>query len=408
MDGLKNVIVGQSGGPTAAINSSLAGVIKASADSDKVGKIYGMINGIIGMMDRQIIDLDELSQDDEKLRLLKKSPASYLGSCRFKLPKDDEETYKKIFEILEEYNIGYFFYIGGNDSMDTAAKLSAYAKDHDKDIKFVGVSKTIDNDLPETDHTPGFGSAAKYIAATVREVATDAGIYPHKSVAIIETMGRDAGWLAGASALAGIGGLGPDLIYLPEREFDLDKLFSDIAEKFKNQSHVLVVVSEGVRTADGKYICDIVAQLTSDAFGHKQLGGTAKILEGLIKQRFGVKVRGIELNTPQRCASHILSKTDIEESFNVGYTAVEAAISGKTGVVIAIKRLSNNPYKVAYEAVDVNKVANEARTVPDDYINERGNYVTEKFIEYVTPLVEGEVVPDYENGVPKFLVLGME
>lgn len=404
MSTLKNVIVGQSGGPTAAINSSLAGVIKGAADAENIGRIYGMVNGIMGMMERHIIDLDELSQDDKKLKLLQKSPASYLGSCRYKLPKDDEDVYEKIFEILEEYNIGYFIYIGGNDSMDTAAKLSAYAAQHDKDVKFVGVSKTIDNDLPETDHTPGFGSAAKCIATTTREVATDAGIYPSKSVTVIEVMGRDAGWLAGSSVLAGIGGLGPDLIYLPERVFDLDKFYSDISEKFKIKNHVLVVVSEGIKTADGKYICDVVASLTVDAFGHKQMGGTAKILEGLIKQRFGVKVRGIELNTPQRCASHILSKTDIDESYNVGYTAVETAVSGKTGVVIAIKRVSNDPYKVKYEAVDVNKVANEARLVPDDYINERGNFVTDKFIEYIKPLVEGEITPDYENGVPKFLL----
>lgn len=405
---LKNAIVGQSGGPTAAINSSLAGVIKGAADCEQIGKVYGMINGIMGMMERHIIDLDELSQDDDKLRLLQKSPASYLGSCRYKLPKDDITVYEEIFKILEEYNIGYFFYIGGNDSMDTASKLSAYAAEHSKDIKFVGVSKTIDNDLPEMDHTPGFGSAAKYIAATVREVATDGGIYPNKSVEIIEVMGRDAGWLAGSSVLAGIGGLGPDLIYLPEREFDLDRLYSDISEKFKVKNHVLVVVSEGVRTSDGKYICDVVASLTQDAFGHKQLGGTAKILEGLIRERFGVKVRGIELNTPQRCASHILSKTDIEESYNVGYTAVKEAVAGKTAVVIAIKRVSDNPYRVEYQAVDVNKVANVAKTVPDDYINERGNFVTDKFVEYVKPLVEGEITPDYENGIPKFLVLGME
>jgi len=405
---MKNLIVGQSGGPTAAINSSLAGVIKAGVDSEKIGKVYGMVNGILGMLDRQIVDLDNLGNDGAKVELLQKSPASYLGSCRYKMPEMDESVYKKVFEILEEYNIGYFFYIGGNDSMDTAAKLSKYAKEHDKDIKFVGVSKTIDNDLPEMDHTPGFGSAAKYIAATVREVATDASVYATKSVEIIEVMGRDAGWLAGSSALAGEGGLGPDLIYLPEKPFDLEQFYSDIAEKFKVKNHVLIVISEGIRTADGKYICDAVASLTVDAFGHKQMGGTGKILENLVKEKMGVKVRSIELNTPQRCASHILSKTDIEESFNVGYTAVEEALSGKTGVVIAIKRVSNNPYQVTYEAVDVTKVANVARTVPDDYINESGNFVTDKFIEYILPLVEGEIYPEYENGVPKFLILGAE
>lgn len=403
---LKNLIVGQSGGPTAAINSSLAGVIKAGIESAEIGKVYGMVNGILGMLDRNIIDLDTLGNDDEKIKLLQKTPASFLGSCRYKMPAEDKSVYEKVFEILEEYNIGYFFYIGGNDSMDTAAKLSKYAKENGKDIKFVGVSKTIDNDLPEMDHTPGFGSAAKYIAATVREVATDAAVYATKSVEIIEVMGRDAGWLAGSSVLAGIGGNGPDLIYLPEKPFDLEKFYSDIEEKFKNKNHVLIVVSEGIRTADGKYICDVVASLTIDAFGHKQMGGTGKILENLVKEKFGVKVRSIELNTPQRCASHILSKTDIDEAFNVGYTAVTEALLGKTGVVIAIKRVSDNPYKVTYEAVDVTKVANEARTVPDSYINDEANFVTEEFIQYVKPLVEGEIYPEYENGVPKFLVLG--
>lgn len=404
MSELKNLIVGQSGGPTAAINATLAGVIKAGADNPNVGKVYGMINGIMGMLERNIKDLDALSHDDKKIELLKKTPASFLGSCRFKLPKDDVSVYEKIFEILEEYNIGYFFYIGGNDSMDTAAKLSKYAKENGKDIKFLGVSKTIDNDLPEMDHTPGFGSAAKYIATTVREVGTDAAIYSVKSVEIIEVMGRDAGWLAGSSVLAGIGGVGPDLIYLPERAFSLEEMYEDIEKIFETKQHVLIVVSEGIRDAEGEYVCNFASTSSLDAFGHKQLGGTGKVLESLIKERFGVKVRSIELNTPQRCASHILSKTDIDESFNTGYAAVGAATEGKTGVVMAIKRVSDNPYQVRYEAVDVNKVANEARIVPADYINERGNFVTEKFVEYVKPLVQGEIVPDYENGIPKFLL----
>lgn len=405
---MKNLIVGQSGGPTAAINSTLAGVIKGGIDSEKVGKVYGMVNGILGMMNGNVIDLDELGKDAEQLSLLQKTPASYLGSCRYKMPVDDKKTYEKVFEILEKYNIGYFFYIGGNDSMDTAAKLSKYAKEHNKDIKFVGVAKTVDNDLPEMDHTPGFGSAAKYVAATVREVATDAGVYDLKSVEIVEVMGRDAGWLAGSSVLAGIGGVGPDLIYLPECAFDLEKFYRHIEEKLKEKSHVLVVVSEGIRTADGKYICDILPGGSKDAFGHTQLGGTGKVLEGLVKQKFGIKVRSIELNTPQRCASHILSKTDIDEAFNLGYSAVDAAVSGRTGIVMAIKRVSDNPYNVTYEAVDVDKVANEAKTVPSDYINEEKNFVTQKFIDYVSPLVLGEIYPEYENGVPKFLVLDVK
>ncbi len=405
---MKNLIVGQSGGPTAAINSSLAGVLKAGAESERIGKVYGMVYGIAGMLEGKIIDLDDLSHDNEKLELLRKSPASYLGSCRYKMPKDDESVYEKLFEILEEYEIGYFFYIGGNDSMDTVAKLSGYAAAHNKDIKFVGVSKTIDNDLPEMDHTPGFGSAAKYIAATVKEVALDASVYAVKSVEIIEVMGRDAGWLAGASVLATISGKGPDLIYLPEKKFEIEKFLQDVKKVLEQKTHALVVISEGIRTKDGQYVCELLADTTKDVFGHKQLGGTGKVLENLVRKEIGVKVRSIELNTPQRCASHILSKTDIDEAFNVGYTAVSAAILGKTGVVIAIKRLSDEPYKVSFEAVDVDKVANVARVVPDDYINERGNFVTEKFIKYIKPLVQGEIYPEYENGVPKFLGLGLE
>ncbi len=402
---MKNLIVGQSGGPTAAINSSLAGVIKAGVDSENVGKVYGMVNGILGLLEGKIVELDDLGKDDYKIELLQRTPSSYLRSCRYKVPSDDMSVYEKVFEILEEYNIGYFFYIGGNDSMDTAAKLSKYAREHNKDIKFVGVAKTIDNDLPEMDHTPGFGSAAKCIATTVKEVALDAGVYGVKSVEIIEVMGRDAGWLAGSSVLASINGKGPDLIYLPERDFDIQEFLSDVGSILDSKTHALVVVSEGIRNKDGQYICEALSDSTKDAFGHKKLGGTGKVLEGIVKEKFGVKVRSIELSTPQRCASHILSKADIDEAFNLGYAAVNEAVLGKTAVVMAIKRVSDNPYKVAYEAVDVNKVANVARTVPDDYINEKGNFVTEKFVNYVLPLVEGEIYPEYENGTPKFLVL---
>lgn len=400
MSELKNIIVGQSGGPTAAINATLAGVIRAGVESEKVGKVYGMVNGIAGMIDKKIVKLDELGNSNEKIELLKKTPSSYLGSCRMKLPQEDKELYEKIFAILEEYNIGCFFYIGGNDSMDTANKLSKYAKENGKDINFVGVAKTVDNDLPEMDHTPGFGSAAKYIATTVKEIILDAGVYDLKSVEIVEVMGRDAGWLAGASVLAN-----PDLIYLPECEFDIEKFYTDVDKKLKEKNHVLVVASEGIRTKDGKYICNMMSEISSDAFGHQQLGGTGKVLEKLVKEKFGVKVRSIELSTPQRCASHILSKTDIDESFNLGYSAVGKGISGKTGIVMAIKRVSDNPYTVSYEAQDVDKVANIARCVPDDYINEEKNFVTDKFVHYITPLVEGEIALSFKKGIPEFLVL---
>lgn len=402
MSELKNIIVGQSGGPTAAINATLAGVIKAGVESEKTGKVYGMVNGIEGMLKKKIVDLDALGNNDEEIELLKKTPSSYLGSCRMKLPEEDKALYEKIFDILEEYNIGCFFYIGGNDSMDTANKLSKYAKANGKSINFVGVAKTIDNDLPEMDHTPGFGSAAKYIATTVKEIMFDAGVYDLKSVEIVEVMGRDAGWLAGASVLAN-----PDLIYLPECEFDIEKFYADVDKKLKEKNHVLVVASEGIRTKDGKYICNMMSELSADAFGHQQLGGTGKVLEKLVKEKFGVKVRSIELNTPQRCASHILSKTDIDESFNLGYSAVGEGVLGKTGIVMAIKRVSDTPYTVSYEAQDVDKVANVARCVPCDYINEEKNFVTDKFIQYITPLVEGEIVLSYKNGTPEFLVLDM-
>ena len=402
---MKNLIVGQSGGPTAAINSTLAGVINGGSESEKVGKVYGMVNGILGMLEGKVVDLDDLGNDDKKIRQLMTTPASFLGTCRYKLPKDDKAVYEKVFKVLQEYDIGYFFYIGGNDSMDTAAKLSKYAIENNKDIKFVGIAKTIDNDLPEMDHTPGFGSAAKYIAATVREIATDADAYDIRSVEIVEVMGRDAGWLAGSSVLASSGGKGPDLIYLPEREFELERFYSDVSKKLEEKNHVLVVVSEGIKTADGKYICDMLADGAKDAFGHTKLGGTGRILERLVKNKFGVKVRSIELSTPQRCAAHILSKTDIDEAFRLGYSAVCEAVLGKTGIVMAIKRVSDTPYKVAYEAVDVNKVANEAKIVPTDYINKDGNYVTEKFIDYIKPLVLGEIYPEYSNGVPEFLIL---
>ncbi len=400
MNQLKNIIVGQSGGPTAAINATLAGVIRAGVESEKVGKVYGMVNGIAGMIDKKIVDLDALGNDDEKIKLLKKTPSSFLGSCRMKLPQEDKELYEKIFDILEEYNIGCFFYIGGNDSMDTANKLAKYAKANGKDVNFIGVAKTIDNDLPEMDHTPGYGSAAKYIATTVKEIMFDAGVYDLKSVEIVEVMGRDAGWLAGASVLAN-----PDLIYLPECEFDIDKFLSDVDKKLKEKNHVLVVASEGIRTKEGKYICNMMSEISADAFGHTQLGGTGKVLEKLVKEKFGVKVRSIELNTPQRCASHILSKTDIDESFKLGYSAVGEGVSGRTGIVMAIKRISDDPYTVSYEAQDVDKVANVARCVPASYINEEKNYVTDKFIQYITPLVEGEITLSYKNGTPEFLVL---
>ncbi len=408
MNGTMNAIVGQSGGPTAAINASLAGVIKGAYESHKIGKILGMLNGVSGMMEERIIDLSQLAKDEKQLSLLSKTPASFLGSCRFKLPEEDGPIYDKIFDVFEKYHIQYFFYIGGNDSMDTVLKLSAYALKKEKDIRFVGVPKTIDNDLPGTDHTPGFGSAAKYIASTIREISADSSVYNVNSVTIVEIMGRNAGWLTGASALARYKGLGPDLIYLPERTFHFSQFYDDIAQVSKYKKNIVAAISEGARTKDGKYVCEAVSNGIVDVFGHQYLGGTARVLEGFVRKKFGFKARGIELNVPQRCAGHLLSKTDISESFDVGRRAVELALEGKTGIMTAIHRISDAPYRSECVAVDIGAVANQEKTVPRHFINERGNDVTEAFIQYAAPLIAGEVTVEYENGLPKLLVLEKE
>lgn len=402
----QNAIIGQSGGPTAAINATLAGVIRGAAKAEAIDKIYGMCNGISGVLDDNLTVLNPIAEDEAKLTLLSKTPAAFLGSCRYKLPKDiDDPAYETIFERLEQYNIGYFFYIGGNDSMDTVLKLSDYAEKYQKDIRFIGVPKTIDNDLPCTDHTPGYGSAAKYIATTIREISTDAKVYDFPAVTIVEIMGRNAGWLTGAAALAKGNGLGPDLIYLPEREFSFDKFKEDVKKVLDTKPNVLVAVSEGVRTPDGNYVCEQVSSGPSDAFGHRSLSGTANMLKEFVQKEFGIKSRGVELSVCQRCAGHLLSKTDIDESLFIGETAVEYALEGKTGILAAVTRTSDSPYTVKCEAVDIRGVANIEKTVPDSYINEAGNDVTDEFIQYALPLICGEVPMEFENGVPKMLVL---
>lgn len=405
---MKNIIVGQSGGPTAVINASLYGVIKeALAHNDTIGHVYGMVNGIEGFLNDTYMDLgQDLSAED--LELLKLTPAAYLGSCRYKLPEDlTSDFYPNIFKKLEELEIGYFFYIGGNDSMDTVMKLSAYAeKKGISNIRFVGVPKTIDNDLVATDHTPGYGSAAKFIASSVKEIARDSLVYDTYSVTIIEIMGRNAGWLTAASALArGDNAEAPDLIYLPECVFDLDKFISDIKNVAKRKKNIVIAVSEGIHFADGTYICEAVSNAAADVFGHKQLSGTARFLEGLVKERLGFKARGIELNTPQRCAAHLSSLTDLNESMQVGEKAVEAAISGSTGVMMAYVRTSNNPYKIEFKPLNVNTIANAEKVIPKDWITPEENDVNEKFTEYAFPLILGEVSIPFENGVPKHLVL---
>ena len=384
---IKNAVVGQSGGPTAAINSTHAGVIKGSLEkSDCIKTLYGMKNGIKGFMREDIVNLSDIFAEDDKIRILCQTPSAYLGSCRFKLTED--EQIKTVFELFEKYNIGYFFYIGGNDSMDTVMKLSN--SKYNNGVKIIGLPKTIDNDLAITDHCPGFGSSAKYIATIVSEVTRDTYCYDIQSVTIIEIMGRNAGWLTASAKLATVNGShSPDLIYLPEKPFDINKFLADISKKLEHHKNVVVAVSEGIKTPDGKYIAASDTLLKEDKFGHSQLGGAGKVLETVIAEKLKVKVRSIELNTPQRCASHIASKTDIDESVSMGNAAVNAALNGETGKMMVFKRINSNPYECKIECANINDIANKEKIVPDEFITEDGNFVTQAFIDYALPLIQG-------------------
>lgn len=406
----KNAIVGQSGGPTAVINASLYGVVYEALNREDVfGNVYGMINGIEGFLHDQLMDMKPLDTSGE-LELIKTTPGSYLGSCRYKLPEDLSDTvYPKLFEKFEKYNIGYFFYIGGNDSMDTVSKLSRYATSINSDIRFMGLPKTIDNDLVLTDHTPGFGSAAKYVASTVREIAIDASVYDNKqSVTIVEIMGRHAGWLTAASALARkFKNDNPVLIYLPEVAFDQDAFIEKIKSSLETTSNLVVCISEGIHTADGTFICELGSEVGVDTFGHKMLTGSGKYLENLVKERLGVKVRSVELNVSQRCSSAMLSKTDQKEAIASGSFGVTAAIKGETGKMVAFKRQSpltlDADYVLNYATEDVNEICNKEKTVPLEWISEDGSDVTEAFLAYARPLVRGNVlVPTDEDDLPKF------
>jgi len=405
-----NAVVGQSGGPTAAINATLSGVIKGALEAKKegiVGTLYGMKNGIEGFLKENLVDLFEIFSDVNDLKTLEATPAAALGSCRRKLKshEEDAETYAKILEILKKYDIRYFFYIGGNDSMDTVLKLSRYAAAHDYELRVVGVPKTIDNDLMATDHTPGFGSAAKFVATTVSEIVRDINVYTMDAVTIVEIMGRDAGWLTASAALAALNGEGPDLIYLPERVFDEDSFVNDVKERLKDHPAILVAVSEGIRFANGEYVGAGTQSGAVDVFGHKYLAGTGKVLESIIKNRIGCKVRSVELSLTQRCASHIASLTDINESVTVGKGAVEAAIGGKTGVMMTIDRVAVDEYSTIVGCADIAGIANAIKTVPDEYINEDGNGITEAGINYLKPLIMGELSLEYVNGLPKHFVI---
>ena len=400
----RNVIVGQSGGPTAVINASLYGVVFEALNRDEIEKVYGMVNGIEGFLNDNYMDMKPLEVSGE-LELVKNTPGSYLGSCRYKLPEDlNDDVYPVLFEKLKALNVGYFFYIGGNDSMDTVSKLSRYAVKIDSDIRFIGVPKTIDNDLVETDHTPGFGSAAKYIATTVREIAVDASVYDNKkSVTIVEIMGRHAGWLTAASALARkFENDNPVLIYLPETDFDQDAFIEKVRESLETTSNLVVCISEGIHNAEGKFVCELASDVGVDTFGHKMLSGSGKYLENLVKERLGVKVRSVELNVSQRCSSTMLSKADQKEAVASGAFAVSKAIEGITGVMITFIREDGEEYRLTYGTSDVNNICNKEKVVPRSWINEDGTDVTEEFIKYARPLVQGNVVVETEDGLPKF------
>ena len=399
-----NAIVGQSGGPTAAINATLAGVIRGAQESNVIGKIYGARNGIEGVLARRLIDLSSMSEDD--LSLLETTPAAALGSCRKKLPADFEGANRKIFEdivaIFKEYDIRYFFYIGGNDSMDTVLKLSRFTKEIGYEMRVMGVPKTIDNDLAGTDHTPGYGSAAKYIATTMQEILRDTAVYTVKAVTVVEIMGRDAGWLTASAAIPSLySNVTPDLVYLPEVPFNYDEFFEDLAKAFEKHPNVVVAVSEGIRLADGTYVGEGTQSGVTDAFGHKYLSGTGKALEIAIKEKFGCKVRSIELNLPQRCASHIASKTDLCESVSIGRQAVLYAASGETGKMMIFTRQEGDAYQVSIDSADIAGIANAVRSVPREYINERGNNVTAECLAYIAPLIVGEPEIRFEYGLPK-------
>lgn len=400
----KNLIVGQSGGPTAVINSSLYGVVSEGlSHPDTIEHVYGMVNGIEGFLNDCVLDFEE-ALPGEDLNGLKSTPGAYLGSCRYKLPESLEDpVYPALFKKFEELNIGWFFYIGGNDSMDTVSKLSRYAEHIGSSIRVIGEPKTIDNDLVHTDHTPGFGSAAKYVASTVREITTDANVYEKKSVTIIEIMGRHAGWLTAASALARkYDGDNPLFIYLPEVAFDQDDFIAKVQKSLETTPNLVVCISEGINDGKGTFICEYASDVGVDTFGHKMLTGSGKYLENLVKERIGVKVRSIELNVCQRCSSEYLSATDLNESENAGIVGVQAALKGETGKMITFIRNGDLPYELSYETADVNEICNMEKAVPSDWITEDGCDVTEAFIQYARPLIQGKVVVPEENGLPLF------
>ncbi|MDO4978178.1 MAG: diphosphate--fructose-6-phosphate 1-phosphotransferase [Eubacteriales bacterium] len=404
---MKNLIIGQSGGPTSVMNSSLYGAVMEAFNQDEIGNIYGMENGIQGLLKGKIIDIvDKIFFGGGNLELLMTTPGAYLGTSKYKLSDDfNHPDYEKIFKILEEYEIGYFLYIGGNHSMDTVEKLNRYAKMHDIDVIFVGIPKTIDNNMIETDHVPGYGSAAKYIANTVREIVTDACVYDVSSVTIVELMGRMSGWLTATSALARkFKGDNPALIYLPEAVFDPEEFLKDVERCFEDKTQVVVCVSEGIHDKDGKLISEYGGEAEYDILGQRLISGCAKYLEKLVKERFHVKTRAIEMNVPQRCSVSMMSKTDQQEAVMCGTYATKLAIRRMTGKVVSLVRVMEDPYLASCGMENVEDVANQSKRFPVEWISENGCDVTEDFLKYITPLIQGYIVfPMSNEGIPTFL-----
>jgi 6-phosphofructokinase 1 len=398
---------GQSGGPTSVINASAAGVFLQALSEDCITKVYGAAHGIRGVLEENFYDMGQ--EDKKELELLKTTPSSALGSVRYKLadPEKDDTDYKRLLEVFKKYDVRYFFYNGGNDSMDTCNKVSKFMQKSGYEMRVIGVPKTVDNDLWATDHCPGFASAAKYIATSTMEVYQDARVYDTGMITILEIMGRNAGWLTAASALASLKGMGPDLIYLPERVFDLDDFLSRVKEIHKKNKNVIAAVSEGIKDKDGRYISEYGSDLacSRDSFGHAQMGGLASTLANYAKEVTGAKVRGIEFSLLQRCAAHIASGTDIEEAFLAGQTAVKAAVEGKTDMMVAFERAPGKEYKCNIKLIELHEVANKEKTIPNEWITPDGTGVTQDFIDYALPLIQGTTSLPFENGLPRFAKL---
>ena len=404
----KNIIIGQSGGPTAVINSSLAGVYKA-ARSLGADKVYGMKYGIEGLLKEELLELNVLLDDRMSIELLKRTPSSYLGSCRFKLPDPDTDAtpFVKLFTLFDKYDICAVFYIGGNDSMDTIAKLSRYGQQVGSNVRFIGVPKTIDNDLCLTDHTPGYGSAAKYIGVVMKEIIRDATVYGTKYVTVVEIMGRNAGWLTAAAALAKSDDCeGVDMICLPEVPFNVEHFIEKVRVMQEKKPSIVIAVSEGVKLEDGRYVCELADDVHAvDAFGHKALTGTARYLANVVARNLDTKTRCIELSTLQRCAGHLTSRTDITEAYQVGGAAAKAAFEGVTGQMVALKRISNSPYQCTTELHPISEVANLEKKVPLSWMNENHTQMTEDFLAYARPLIQAELTPLYIAGLPHHIYM---